>query len=259
MLIPIRDHNPSARRPYVTYALIVANIVVFIGYAGLFAQERALMHFFQNWGMLPARLGMGDGYATLLTHQFLHGDLVHLGSNLLFLWIFGNNMEDVWGHFRFLGFYLLCGVAAAGLQFAADPTSVIPMVGASGAIAGVLGGYLLFYPRARVDLFLFLIIIFRVIPAPAWVVLGGWFALQILGGVSAPAGVGGVAYWAHAGGFMAGVALSFPLWQRLGGRAFWSRCLGQPPHPEARYRFVASNVPKAGKPARFRPNPWRRR
>lgn len=260
MLIPIRDHNPPTKQPFVTYALIVANIVVFVGYAGLFAQEFRLMDFFQSWGMLPARLRLGEGYITLITHQFLHADLLHLGSNLLFLWIFGNNMEDVWGHFRFLGFYLLCGISAAGLQFASDPDSVIPMVGASGAIAGVLGGYLLFYPRARVDLFLFLIVIFRVIPTPAWVVLGGWFTLQILGGLSVPAGGGGVAYWAHAGGFLAGIALSFPLWRRMGGRAFWSRCLGQPPHPEARYRFVASSVPKSGKPARAtRPGPWDRK
>lgn len=258
MLIPIRDHNPSSKWPYVTYALIMVNVLVFLGYAGLFAQERLLIQFFGQWGMLPARISAGQGLETLVSHQFLHGDLFHLGFNMLFLFIFGNNMEDVWGHWKFLAFYLICGVAAAGAQFLADPGSTIPMVGASGAVAGVLGGYLLFYPRARVDLFLFLIIIFRIIPAPAWVVLGGWFALQVFGGLSTPSDIGGVAYWAHAGGFLAGVVLCWPLWQRLGGRAFWSRCLGQPPHPEARYRIVRSNVPKSGKTTRFRPSPWRR-
>ena len=259
MLIPIRDHNPTHQRPYVTYLLMAINIGVFVSYAELFAHERALMRFFSDWGMVPARISAGQGWYSLLTHQFLHGGLLHLGSNMLFLWIFGNNMEEVWGRWKFLGFYLACGVMAGLLQYWAEPDSYIPMVGASGAIAGVLGGYLLFYPRARIDLFFFLIIIFRIIPAPAWLVLGGWFALQLLGGLSTPADVGGVAYWAHAGGFVAGIALSAPLWFRRGGTAFWTRCLGQPPHPEARYRFVQSNVPSTGRNKRFHPSPWKRR
>ena len=167
-------------------------------------------------------------------------------------------MEEVWGHWKFLGFYLLCGLAAAGLQYATEPASMIPMVGASGAIAGVLGGYVLFYPRARVDMFLFLVIIFRIIPIPAWVVLGSWFVFQLLGGLSMPADAGGVAYWAHAGGFIAGVILSFPLWLKMGGTGYWARCDGHPPHAEAQYRFVKTSVPTSGRKSRFRPSPWRR-
>ncbi len=258
MLIPIRDHNPSSKRPYVTYALMITNVVVFALYFPLFGDSHALMRFFQQWGMLPARLSSGEGFVTLISHQFLHGDLLHLGANMLFLWIFGDNMEEVWGRWKFLGFYLLCGFAAAGLQFFTEPNSTIPMVGASGAIAGVLGGYFLFYPRARVDIFFFLIIIFRIIPIPAWVVLGSWFVFQLLGGLSIPADAGGVAYWAHAGGFMAGVVLSFPLWLRMGGAEYWRRCEGHPPNAEAQYRFVKTSIPAAGRKRRFRPSPWRR-
>jgi membrane associated rhomboid family serine protease len=258
MLIPIRDHNPSHRRPYVTWALVAVNIAVFVLFNLGAEDEEALYDLFYTWGMLPISLSGGDGWGTLLTHQFLHGDILHLGSNMLFLWIFGDNLEDALGHWKFLGFYLLSGLGAAALQYGADPQSMIPMVGASGAIAGVLGGYLLLYPRARIDLFLFLIVIFRIIPMPAWLVLGTWFGLQILGGVGEPGDGGGVAYWAHAGGFIAGLVLIWPLWQRLGGRAFWSRCLMQPPHPEATYRFTQSSIPRAGRGANAKPSPWRR-
>ncbi len=258
MLIPIRDHNPSTRRPYVTYALLAANVIIFALYSPLFADDYALMRFFQEWGMLPARLSHGEGHITLISHQFLHGDLIHLGSNMLFLWIFGDNLEDVWGHWKFLAFYLICGLAAAGLQYVTEPEGMVPMVGASGAIAGVLGGYLLLYPRARVDMFLFLIVIFRIIPIPAWLVLGSWFVLQVLGGLNAPVDQGGVAYWAHAGGFIAGLVLTFPIWRKLGGRAYWTVHEGHPPHPEARYDFVKTPIPKVTRKRRFRPSPWRR-
>ncbi len=258
MLIPIRDHNPSTRRPYVTWGLLVANVVVFALYFPLFGDDYALMSFFVEWGMLPARLSAGEGHITLLTHQFLHGDLLHLSANMLFLWIFGDNLEELWGHWKYLLFYLICGFAAAGLQFAAEPQSMIPMVGASGAIAGVLGGYFLFYPRARVDMFLFLIVIFRIIPIPAWLVLGSWFIMQVLGGLGAQTDIGGVAYWAHAGGFIAGLLLCLPLWLRKGGPAYWAKCHGHPPHAEARYRYVKTSVPVAGRTSRFRPSPWRR-
>ncbi len=258
MLIPIRDHNPPRRRPYVTWALMAANIAIFALYLPLFGDDYALMRFFAQWGMLPARLSAGQGFETLISHQFLHGDLLHLAANMLFLWIFGNNMEDVWGHWKFLGFYLLCGLAAGALQYLSEPQSMIPMVGASGAIAGVLGGYFLFYPRARVDMFLFLIVIFRIIPVPAWLVLGSWFVMQVLGGIGASIEGGGIAYWAHAGGFIAGVVLSLPLWLRMGGTAYWEKCLGTPPYDEARYSFVESNVPKAGRKRGIRVSPWRR-
>ncbi|MFN4057320.1 MAG: rhomboid family intramembrane serine protease [Roseinatronobacter sp.] len=252
MLIPVRDHNPSGGLPWMTWALIALNIVIYLTYSNTLPNDYALMAFFDYWGMVPAYLSQGAGWETLLTHQFLHGDLLHLGSNMLFLWIFGDNMEEEWGHFRFLLFYLTCGVLAAGLQYAVDPMSQIPMVGASGAISGVLGGYLLLFPRARIDLFLFLLIYFRLIPTPAWVVLGGWFTLQILGGVSAPVDEGGVAYWAHAGGFVAGLVLAWPLWRRLGGRGYWAKTHGHPQHPEARYTLVKTDVPRVGR----KPGPW---
>lgn len=252
MLIPVRDHNPSQKRPWVTWALIVANVAIYLTYSNLLTTDMQLNGFFAYWGMVPAFVSAGEGWDTLITHQFLHGDLIHLGSNMLFLWIFGDNMEEEWGHLRFLLFYLACGVAAAGLQYAADPSSVIPMVGASGAISGVLGGYLLLFPRARIDLFLFLLVYFRLIPTPAWVVLGVWFALQIWGGVSAPADAGGVAYWAHAGGFVAGLVVAWPLWLRLGGRAYWAKTEGHPPHPEASYTMVKTDVPRVGR----KKGPW---
>ncbi len=258
-MFPIRDHNPSRGIPFVTWGLIAVNVLVFLSYWGLFADQRALIAFFQTWGMVPARLSAGEGMVTLLTSQFMHAGLLHLAMNMLFLYIFGDNMEDAWGHLPFLLFYLACGVAAAGLQYLTAPMSRIPMVGASGAVAGVLGGYMLMYPRARVDVFIFLIVIIRVLPFPAWFVLGLWFLLQILGGVSAPPEAGGVAYWAHAGGFLAGAALSLPLWLGRGGPAYWRRFRGAPPHPEARYRFARSDIPRAGRRRDAPPRgPWSR-
>ena len=244
MLFPIRDHNPSRRVPVVTWALIAVNVLVFLNYLPLFAEPRALELFFLTWGKVPALVAQGDQLHTLVTSQFIHGGWLHLGSNMLFLWIFGDNVEDEWGHVPFLLFYLACGVAAALLQLVTAPDSTIPMVGASGAIAGVLGGYLVMFPRARVDMFLFLVIYVRIIPLPAWVMLGVWFLLQILGGLAAPADIGGVAYWAHAGGFVAGALLMLPLWLRRGGTAYWGRNFGAPPHPEARYRVVRTAVPR---------------
>jgi membrane associated rhomboid family serine protease len=254
MLIPIRDHNPSQKRPYVTYGLLAANILIFISYYGLFANDAALIRFYADWGMVPAAIASGDGLDTLLTHQFLHGGLLHLASNMLFLWIYGDNMEEAWGHWRFLLFYLACGILAALAQFVSEPASYIPMVGASGAIAGVLGGYLLLYPRARIDMFLFLLVYFRVIPIPAWLVLGSWFGMQVFAGLDPAASEAGVAYWAHIGGFVAGKALCLPLWHRMGGRDMWAKTHGHPPHPEASYRVGRTDVPKAG----TRRNPWLR-
>lgn len=254
MLIPVRDHNPSGKPAYVTYALLAANILIFIGYYGLFSNDAALMRLFMGWGMVPAAISAGVGYETLLTHQFLHGGIMHLAFNMLFLWIHGDNMEEEWGHLPFLGFYLACGVVAALAEYAVAPTSFVPMVGASGAIAGVLGGYLLFYPRARVDMFLFLLVYFRIIPIPAWLVLGGWFGMQVFAGLGPDASEGGVAYWAHIGGFIAGVVFSVPLWLRRGGRQIWVRTHGHPPHPAARYTRVKTDIPRAGR----RRNPWLR-
>ena len=243
-MFPIRDHNPSGRTPYVTYLLMAVNIGVFLSYVGLFSDDRALNIFFFDWALIPGRVTTGDGYTGILTSMFLHGGLLHLAGNMLFLWIFGDNVEDEMGHVGFLGFYLLCGVIAGLAQVASGPASAVPMVGASGAIAGVMGGYLLLFPKARVDILLFFIVFFRVIPIPSWIMLMLWFALQFIGGVGADPTAGGVAYWAHAGGFIIGMALTVPLWLRLGGVRFWTRTEGHPPHPTATYPTVSSRLPK---------------
>ncbi|WP_163846128.1 rhomboid family intramembrane serine protease [Pseudooceanicola aestuarii] len=246
-MFPLRDHNPSGRTPYVTYALIVVNVVVFLGYAGLMSQPEALYAFYDRYAMIPARLSEGSGYHTLLTSMFLHGGFMHIAGNMLFLWIFGDNMEDEMGHWGFLGFYLVSGVVAGVAHLIAGPGSLVPTVGASGAIAGVMGGYLLLFPRARVDILIIFIVFFKVFPVPAWLMLGLWFALQLVNGVGADPTTGGVAYWAHAGGFIAGLVLTLPVFARLGGPAFWNRTRGRPPHPEAKYRLSRSRVPSVGR------------
>lgn len=231
-MFPIRDHNPSTRTPYVTYALIALNAIVFLSYFGLFESEARLGEFFDRWALTPSRLMSGEGLVTVLTSMFLHGGLLHIGGNMLFLWIFGDNLEDAFGHLKFLGFYLVCGVAAALAQVLPDPGSSVPMVGASGAIAGVMGAYLLLFPRARVDVVVIIVIFIRMFVLPAWVMLGLWFGIQALSGyANANVGEGGVAYLAHVGGFVAGVALALPWWLGAGGPAFWSRTHGAPPHP----------------------------
>ena len=242
-MFPIRDHNPSGRTPYVTIALIAINILVFLGYFTTMS-EGALNAFLFHWGLVPARVASGAGYETIVTSMFLHGGWMHLAGNMLFLWIFGDNLEDEMGHVWFLLFYLGAGVAAAALQAGADINSGIPMVGASGAIAGVMGGYLLLYPKARVDVLFIFIIIFRIFPIPAWIVLGLWLGLQIFSGVSTPSDAGGVAYWAHVGGFAAGVILSLPVWLRRGAGAYWSETGGAPPHPAAEYKISRSSIPR---------------
>lgn len=177
----------------------------------------------------------------LATHMFLHAGLMHIAGNLLFLWIFGDNLEEQLGHGGFLAFYLAAGLAAAGAQIAAEPSSAVPMVGASGAIAGVMGGYLLLFPRARVDIVVIFIVFFKIFTLPAWIVLGVWLAIQIFGGYATPGDGGGIAYWAHAGGFVAGAALALPRFLRLGGPRFWALTHGHPPHPEAVY--APSRIP----------------
>jgi membrane associated rhomboid family serine protease len=242
-MFPIRDHNPSGRTPYVTYVLIAVNVAVFLAYWPFIPSEAALGRFYQLWGTVPFDITLGRSLHGPLTSMFLHGGWMHLLGNMLFLWIFGDNLEDEMGHVPFLAFYLVCGIAAAAMQIYADPLSRIPMVGASGAIAGVMGAYLLMFPKARVDVFFFFIIFFRIFPVPAWVMLGIWFAIQVGNGLLTPTDVGGVAHWAHAGGFVAGLVLALPLWLRRGGPAFWNRTHGQPPHPPATYPVTKSRIP----------------
>ncbi|MBL6428809.1 MAG: rhomboid family intramembrane serine protease [Maritimibacter sp.] len=238
-MFPIRDHNPSERTPFVTYILVAINVVVFLGQLGL--DDRALGEAFWTWGVVPERITSGNGLETLITSQFLHSGFWHIAGNMLFLWIFGDNLEDELGHFGFLVFYLASGVGAAMVQILPDPSSGIPMVGASGAIAGVMGGYLLLFPKARVDVLFIFIVFFRIFPMPAWIMLGLWFALQLFNGATMPGD--GVAYLAHVGGFIVGFVWVLPKWLREGGPEFWRRTHGHPPHPDAQYRFSSSSVP----------------
>lgn len=239
-MFPIRDHNPSGRVAYVTYGLLAANILIFVLYWTQISDARSLNGFFYTYGMVPAYITQSGLDYAAVTHMFLHGGWGHLLGNMLFLWIFGDNMEDALGHKRFAAFYLISGLCAAGVQYAADPTSDIPMVGASGAIAGVLGGYLLLYPRARVDVLFIFIIFFRIFPIPAWIVLGVWFGMQILSSGAND----GVAYLAHIGGFIGGAAMAGLFLARHGGAGFWARSAGAPPHPDAQYTLTRSSVPR---------------
>ncbi|MFC3179373.1 rhomboid family intramembrane serine protease [Cypionkella sinensis] len=241
-MFPIRDHNPSGRAPYVTYALLVANIAIFVFYWLSLQSDYALAVFYYTWGLVPAQFMQGQGYGGLLTHMFLHGGWMHLAGNMLFLWIFGDNLEDQLGHVRYLLFYLACGLAAAALQIAGDPWFDGPLIGASGAIAGVLGGYLMLFPRAKVDVLFIFIIFFRVFSIPAWIVLGVWFAIQSFNGYAATAD--GVAYLAHIGGFIAGAVLVLPVLIR---RRLWAQNDGKPPHPAAQYPISPSRIPRVPK------------
>ena len=204
-MIPLRDVIPSRTRPLVTVSLIALNISVFLFQVGL--SPRAAERFIFAFGVIPAHLSM----MTVVTAMFVHGGLAHLAGNMLFLWIFGDNVEDRLGHGRFLVFYLLCGSVAALAQAAFDPGSPVPMVGASGAIAGVMGAYVILYPQSRVlMLFPFPPMLFEL---PAVVFLAMWFVIQFLSGLGSLAAVGardlagGVAFWAHVMGFVAGVLL----------------------------------------------------
>lgn len=241
-MFPIRDHNPSGGTPYVTFALIAVNVLVFLGYFTALS-EWELQGFFMTWGLIPARFLSGEGLETLVTSMFLHGGWLHLGGNMLFLWIFGDNLEEEMGHFGFLLFYLFAGAAAGMAQALPDPGSPVPMVGASGAVAGVMGGYLLLFPRARVDVLFIFIIFFRIFAIPAWIVLGLWLAIQVFSGVATPGDLGGVAHWAHVGGFGAGLVLTLPVWLRRGASGYWHRTEGRPPHPDTEFAASRSNIP----------------
>ncbi len=229
-MFPIRDHNPSRRTPYVTWGLIGLNVLVFLLYFPGMESDYQLAMFWQEWAMIPEKVADGRRTFTILTSMFLHAGWMHLAGNMLFLWIFGDNMEDSFGHLPFLGFYLLSGLGADVIQVVSNSSSVVPVVGASGAIAGVLGGYLLLFPKARVDVIFIFIIFFKIFTLRAWIVLGVWFGMQFFNGLGAGTEEGGVAYWAHTGGFIAGVLLAIPYWLKQGGPAFWQKTHGHPPH-----------------------------
>ncbi len=243
-MFPIRDHNPPGTTPYVVYALIALNVAVFAANYGAFFDNRALAELYAARAIIPARISSGTGYSSLVTSMFLHGGFMHIAGNMLFLWVFGDNLEDKMGHLPFLVFYLVCGIGAGLILVLSEPTSTIPTIGASGAIAGVLGGYLLLFPRARVDILLIFIIFFKVFSVPAWLMLGLWLGLQFIGGIGADPTTGGIAYWAHVGGFGVGLILTLPLWLRLGGAGFWSHNAGRPPHPEQRYELSPTRIPR---------------
>jgi membrane associated rhomboid family serine protease len=232
-MIPISDENPTLRTPVVTILILLALGAVWVFVQGAGLDARALAASVCNYGLVPgaltgrARLGtavaIGGGSMctvrsdpfnifTPLTSMFLHGGWMHLLGNALYLWVFGNNVEDSMGRFRFLVFYLLCGLAAAAAQVAIDPASPVPVVGASGAIAGIMGAYLVLYPRVRVRVLIFVIIFIWVITVPAYLVLLLWIATQVVTGLPQlspmrPEVSTGVAVWAHIGGFACGVAL----------------------------------------------------
>jgi membrane associated rhomboid family serine protease len=217
-MLPIRDENPTRTTPFVNWALIAANVVAFaIEYIWIVAQGESFV--VAGYGLVPARIAADPGGEafTILTSMFMHGGIAHLGGNMLFLWIFGDNVEDALGHFRYLVFYLVCGLAAAAAQVLTDVSSPAPMVGASGAIAGVLGAYLLLYPRAPVTvvnpvpLFWFFFGLFLVLPA--WLVIAVWFFTNLSGALNSFGfgATGGTAFLAHIGGFAAGVILIKPL------------------------------------------------
>jgi len=209
-VIPLRDINPTRRFPLVTIGFIVLNALVFV-YEMLLPSENALSALIYMWGLSPYRLVQFDLHAilTVFTAMFLHSGFAHLIGNMLYLWIFGDNIEAAMGRFRFTLFYLLCGLGAALGQVLVDPSSHIPMVGASGAISGVLGGYLLLYPHAEVETLVFLGYFARLVRVPALVVLGLWIVMQLLSGLLSLGvqATGGVAWFAHIGGFATGIVL----------------------------------------------------
>jgi len=243
-MFPIRDHNPSGRTPYVVYALMAANILIFLSYVGIMDDIPRINRLYLDYAIIPARIADGVALETLVTSMFLHGGWMHLAGNMLFLWIFGDNLEDEMGHLPFLLFYLVAGIGAGLLHVVTGPDSTIPTIGASGAIAAVLGGYLLLFPKARVDILLILIVYFRIFSIPAFIMLGLWFAMQVFGSLTSDPDQGGVAYWAHTGGFAVGLVMCVPLWLKRGATAYWNRTHGHPPHPEHKYKLTESRIPR---------------
>ena len=229
-MFPLKDDIPSRTFPFVTVLIVALNVLAFLYQVSLGigspGAARAAQEFIEEFGLIPCRLtgacvdpvaGLPSPYVTILSSMFLHGGLLHVGGNMLYLWIFGDNVEDTLGHFRFIIFYLLSGLAAALAQTAIAPSSMIPMIGASGAVAGVLGAYLILFPHARILTLLIIGFFVRLVYIPAVVVLGFWAVVQFfsgfmtLGVATGGAPGGGVAFWAHVGGFVAGIVLLFVL------------------------------------------------
>ncbi|MCU0608848.1 MAG: rhomboid family intramembrane serine protease [Chitinispirillaceae bacterium] len=228
IMFPLRDENPTLQRSVITPLLVFVNVAVWIIVQGM-GTAPALMQSVLNLGLIPGellgripegtRIPVGSTMAyvidgsphwfSLLSHMFLHGSWFHLIGNLWFLWVFGDNVEDAMGRFRFLAFYLLCGSAAAAAQIIADPSSAVPMVGASGAISGVMGAYAVLYPKSRVHVVVFLGFFITRAVLPAFLMLAYWILIQFVGTIPRVSSTGGIAFWAHIGGFAAGVVLIF--------------------------------------------------
>ena len=253
-MLPIKDNNPTHITPYVTYGLIAANVLVFLVVLALPEEVQGRTKFalgaipavvfqikeiYADHAILPASVD----FLSVITSQFLHGGWWHLIGNMLFLWIFGNNIEDAMGHCRFLVFYLLCGVSAALINAGIEPASEVPTIGASGAISGVLSAYLLLYPRAKVMVFAF----YMLIPLPAFIVLGIWIFMQ----VANLGGGGNIAWWAHIGGFAIGMPLVL-LFKRRHVKLFGTGHLSQTAHPDGIARSAAVHA----EPEPEGPQPW---
>lgn len=253
-MFPLRDENPTVHTSVITFVIIGINVAAWVLIQGLGAHP-ALANSICRFGLIPGELlgrvaagtrvhlgksfscvvGAGPHWATVITSMFMHGGWFHLIGNMWFLGVFGDNVEDVMGHVRFSIFYLICGVAAAAVQMISNPASSIPMVGASGAIGGVLGAYVFLFPRAPVDLLVFLGFFITRVVVPAFFMLGYWFLLQILGAVFSIGMVsGGTAFWAHVGGFGVGIVLAkfFCSSDRLEARR---KALGKTDHLVRRY------------------------
>jgi membrane associated rhomboid family serine protease len=267
LALPLYDDNPVQRPPVVTCALIGLCIGAFLWQLGQNDEQVALTYGFIpavlfGFAHRPPALDVVPAWMTVFTSMFLHSGWFHIGGNMLFLWIFGNNVEDALGRARFLVLYLACGIAAAMAQALPSPDSTLPMIGASGAIAGTLGAYLVLYPWANVNCFVWIVIFFRIVTVPAWIVLGVWFAIQLLSGLGTPAGAPGVAFWAHVGGFVSGLALvtllrprQVNLWQNPRSDAFVSRSLSS--YARRDHLRGGGSVPPTGNSYRPPPRgPW---
>lgn len=232
-MIPLRDINPTRRFPIVTVSLVVFNVLIFLYELSL--DPRGLNQLIFTAGVIPYQVTHAMGLPVardLITSMFLHGGWMHLISNMLYLWIFGDNIEDAMGPFRFIIFYLVCGIVASLAQVVATPDTRVPTIGASGAIAGLLGAYLLLFPGARIQSVVFVFYFLRFVEIPAIIVLGFWFILQSFSGLASLgfSEAGGVAYFAHIGGFLAGLVLIFLFRKR------------QRPGPPRRRRHVGNNI-----------------
>ena len=212
---PLFDDNPTTRRPLISWFILATCILVFfwqISLAGYQEQIAVLQYgvvpaLLFGYQTLPSEIQAVPAWLSIFTSMFLHGDWLHLGSNMLYLWIFADNVEEAMGKLRFILFYGCCGIASALMQSLIDPSSTIPMIGASGGIAGILGAYIMLHPKAAVRVLMIILILFRVISLPAWLVLGVWILGQFAAAPAAFSAEGGVAYFAHIGGFIAGMAL----------------------------------------------------